>query len=146
MNKKNNILVLFIFLICTSIGSAREITPYDELQILGNYISTYYSRYKVLPESFSELEKMPYFTENDIEKRIRRIKYNYNLDLEICSSNEIWVFMETNEEKYKMKIFFGLIQEYNIFNNNKLIYKYQKDTNGDLIIPDRNYDIKTSID
>ena len=125
---------------------SREITPYDELQIIGNYISTYYIRYGELPKNFSELEKMPYFTENDIERRIRRIKNNYNLNLKIYTPNEIWVFMENNEEKYKMKILFGLIQEYNIFKNNDLVYNYKKDKNGKLFLSDNNYEIKTSID
>ena len=97
MNKKNILLVLL--LINTFSIYSREITPYDELQIIGNYISTYYIRYSELPKNFSELEKMPYFTENDIERRIRRIKNNYNLNLKIYTPNEIWVFMENNEEK-----------------------------------------------
>ena len=133
-------------MIITSIFYSRESTPYDELQIIGNYISTYFIRYKVLPESFSELEKMPYFTEDDIKKRIRVIKSNYNLNLKISSPNEIWIFMEMNEEKYKMKIFFGLVQEYDIFENDKLIYKYNKDSNGNLILTDNNYEITTLID
>lgn len=144
MNKKNILLVLL--LINTFSIYSREITPYDELQIIGNYISTYYIRYGELPKNFSELEKMPYFTENDIERRIRRIKNNYNLNLKIYTPNEIWVFMENNEEKYKMKILFGLIQEYNIFKNNNLVYNYQKDKNGKLFLSDNNYEIKTSID
>lgn len=144
MNKKNILLVLL--LINTFSIYSREITPYDELQIIGNYISTYYIRYGELPKNFSELEKMPYFTENDIERRIRRIKNNYNLNLKIYTPNEIWVFMENNEEKYKMKILFGLIQEYNIFKNNDLVYNYKKDKNGKLFLSDNNYEIKTSID
>lgn len=144
MNKKNILLVLL--LINTFSIYSREITPYDELQIIGNYISTYYIGYGELPKNFSELEKMPYFTENDIERRIRRIKNNYNLNLKIYTPNEIWVFMENNEEKYKMKILFGLIQEYKIFKNNNLVYNYQKDKNGKLFLSDNNYEIKTSID
>ena len=142
---KKNILFFLLFMIITSIFYSRESTPYDELQIIGNYISTYFIRYKVLPESFSELEKMPYFTEDDIKKRIRVIKSNYNLNLKISSPNEIWIFMEMNEEKYKMKIFFGLVQEYDIFENDKLIYKYNKDSNGNLILTDNNYEITTLI-
>ena len=143
---KKKILFFLLFMIITSIFYSRESTPYDELQIIGNYISTYFIRYKVLPESFSELEKMPYFTEDDIKKRIRVIKSNYNLNLKISSPNEIWIFMEMNEEKYKMKIFFGLVQEYDIFENDKLIYKYNKDSNGNLILTDNNYEITTLID
>ena len=143
---KKKIIFFLLFIIITSIFYSRESTPYDELQIIGNYISTYFIRYKVLPESFSELEKMPYFTEDDIKKRIRVIKSNYNLNLKISNPNEIWIFMEMNEEKYKMKIFFGLVQEYDIFKNDKLIYKYNKDSNGNLILTDNNYEITTLID
>lgn len=143
---KKKIIFFLLFMIITSIFYSRECTPYDELQIIGNYISTYFIRYKVLPESFSELEKMPYFTEDDIKKRIRVIKSNYNLNLKISSPNEIWIFMEMNEEKYKMKIFFGLVQEYDIYKSDKLIYKYNKDSNGNLILTDNNYEITTLID
>lgn len=143
---KKKIIFFLLFIIITSIFYSRESTPYDELQIIGNYISTYFIRYKVLPESFSELEKMSYFTEDDIKKRIRVIKSNYNLNLKISNPNEIWIFMEMNEEKYKMKIFFGLVQEYDIFKNDKLIYKYNKDSNGNLILTDNNYEITSLID
>ena len=143
---KKKIIFFLLFMIITSIFYSRESTPYDELQIIGNYISTYFIRYKVLPESFSELEKMSYFTEDDIKKRIRVIKSNYNLNLKISNPNEIWIFMEMNEEKYKMKIFFGLVQEYDIFKNDKLIYKYNKDSNGNLILTDNNYEITSLID
>ena len=83
---------------------------------------------------------MPYFTEDDIKKRISGINRNYNLDLKIIGSNEIRICMKKNEEIYEMKIFFGVIQEYNIFKNDKLVYNYQKDSNGNLILSDDNYE------
>ncbi|MCQ2582269.1 MAG: hypothetical protein MJ160_00035 [Treponema sp.] len=143
---KKKIIFILMFIINTFSIHSREVTPYDDLQIIGNYISTYYGRYKVLPRNFSELEKMPYFTEDDIKKRISGIKRNYNLDLKIIGSNEIRICMKKNEEIYEMKIFFGVIQEYNIFKNDKFVYNYQKDSNGNLILSDDNYEIKTSID
>lgn len=143
---KKKIIFFVLLMINVFFIYARESTPYDELQMIGNYISTYYMRYKVLPESFSELEKMSYFTNDDIGKRIRGIKKNYKLDIKIYDTNNVLVSMRRNEEKYRLEIFFGPIHEYNIFNNNNLVYKYQKDPNGDLILEDNTYEVTTTID
>lgn len=123
---KRNFLILIFLIGNAFVLYARESTPLSELQMIGNFISKYYERNSIFPSTLDELKKMPYFTNDDIEKRLNDLQNRF--ELYISGAGVSWISINLVDDKiiYTLRYEIGNGENFYFYANEKLISTYHR--------------------
>ena len=103
---------------------SREATPMDELEILGNYFSTFYKRNLRFPNTLNELKTMTYFTNSDVRKRIDAIEKSYHLSFQLINSSKIQIMICEGKITYVLEYEIGENEIFSYYKDGYLIRQY----------------------